>query len=165
MSGDVLTTTSSIGIRQLVQQFLLRVLHRADAIAGKGVDEGPPAQACDLRPAALGDSAELVPLDGSSNTKLDNNGSRGLRSDGWFASTFGPLTSWLTVSPGLATSDSSEDVWEFYDLTKDSAHTVPAAFTASETFDVGTDLGSPVSLDYFDRRQFPFDGRIDSVIV
>jgi arylsulfatase len=32
--------------------------------------------------------------------------------------------------------------------------TVPAAFTASETFDVGVDLGSPVSLDYFDRRPF-----------
>ena len=32
--------------------------------------------------------------------------------------------------------------------------TVPAAFTASETFDVGTDLGSPVSRDYFDRRPF-----------
>jgi hypothetical protein len=30
--------------------------------------------------------------------------------------------------------------------------TVPAAFSASETFDVGVDLGSPVSLDYFDRR-------------
>ncbi len=38
--------------------------------------------------------------------------------------------------------------------------TVPAAFTASETFDVGVDLGSPVSLDYFDRRPFRFDGRI-----
>jgi arylsulfatase len=45
------------------------------------------------------------------------------------------------------------------------ARTVPAAFTASESFDVGTDLGSPVSLDYFDRRPFAFDGRIDSVKV
>ncbi|MEJ8827431.1 arylsulfatase [Variovorax humicola] len=43
------------------------------------------------------------------------------------------------------------------------ARTVPAAFSASETFDVGIDLGSPVSLDYFDRRPFGFDGRIDSV--
>ena len=39
--------------------------------------------------------------------------------------------------------------------------TVPAAFTASETFDVGVDLGSPVSLDYFDRRPFRFDGKIE----
>ena len=41
--------------------------------------------------------------------------------------------------------------------------TVPAAFTASETFDVGIDLGSPVSLDYFDRRPFAFDGKIENV--
>ena len=43
--------------------------------------------------------------------------------------------------------------------------TVPAAFTASETFDVGVDLGSPVSLDYFDRRPFRFDGAIATVDV
>ena len=50
---------------------------------------------------------------------FDNNGSRGVYRDGWFASTFGPLTPWLTVSPGLATWDSSKDVWELYDLSKD----------------------------------------------
>ena len=50
---------------------------------------------------------------------FDNNGSRGLYKDGWYACTFGPLTPWLTVSPGLATWDSSKDVWELYDLTKD----------------------------------------------
>ena len=50
---------------------------------------------------------------------FDNNGSRGIYRDGWFASTFGPLTPWLTVSPGLATWDSSKDVWELYDLSKD----------------------------------------------
>ena len=43
--------------------------------------------------------------------------------------------------------------------------TVPAAFTASETLDVGVDLGSPVSLDYFDRRPFRFNGEIGSVTV
>ncbi|MDQ8730004.1 arylsulfatase [Bradyrhizobium sp. LHD-71] len=43
--------------------------------------------------------------------------------------------------------------------------TVPVAFTASETFDVGVDLGSPVSLDYFDRRPFKFDGKIKRVEV
>jgi arylsulfatase len=43
--------------------------------------------------------------------------------------------------------------------------TVPAAFTASESFDVGTDLGSPVSLDYFDRRPFEFDGKIANMKV
>ena len=263
---------------------------------------------------------------------FDNNGSRGVYQDGWFASTFGPLTPWLTVSPGLATWDSGKDVWELYNITSDfsqadnlaakepkrldamkgqflkeakankvfpvgagiwlrlhpedriktpytswqfdstttrmpeftapglgreSNHvtidaelgdnasgvlyalggasggltlymdkgdlvyeynmmiiertiarskgklaagkhrievdttiakpgapaevvlsvdgqevasttvkrTVPAAFTASETFDAGTDLGSPVSLDYFDRRPFKFDGKIESVKV
>lgn len=43
--------------------------------------------------------------------------------------------------------------------------TVPAAFTASESFDVGVDLGSPVSAVYFDRRPFRFDGKIEKVEV
>ena len=43
--------------------------------------------------------------------------------------------------------------------------TVPAAFTASERFDVGTDLGSTVSRDYFERRPFKFDGKIGTVKV
>jgi arylsulfatase len=43
--------------------------------------------------------------------------------------------------------------------------TVPAAFTASETFDVGVDLGSPVSRDYFNRAPFPFTGKIGRVEV
>ena len=43
--------------------------------------------------------------------------------------------------------------------------TVPAAFSASETFDVGVDLGSVVSLDYFDRRPFRFSGNIEKVEV
>ena len=300
-----------------------------------------------ITPPEVVDGFEQDPIDGTSlaytfsdadapgrkhEQYFDNNGSRGLYKDGWFASTFGPLTPWLTVSPGLVTWDSSEDVWELYDLTKDFsqaedladqhpkrlaamkaeflevaeankafpigagiwlrihpedriktpytqwefdatttrmpeftapglgresnhvtidaelpenasgvlyalggasgglslymdrgrlvygynmlvikrysvasaekipagrhridvettiakpgapaqvvlrvdgaevartevARTVPAAFTASETFDVGVDLGSPVSLDYFDRRPFPFEGQIDSVKV
>jgi arylsulfatase len=263
---------------------------------------------------------------------FENFGSRGIYQDGWFASTFGPLTPWLTVNPGLATWDSSKDVWELYNLKTDFSQadnlaakepkrleamkalfmkearankvfpvggglwtrihpedriktpytnwqfdatttrmpeftapglgresnrvtvdaelgenasgvlyalggasggltlymdqghrvyeynmmiieryiarsknklaagkhrievdttiakpgapaevvlkvdgrevartpvkrTVPAAFTASETFDVGIDLGSPVSLDYFDRRPFAFDGKISAVKV
>jgi arylsulfatase A-like enzyme len=43
--------------------------------------------------------------------------------------------------------------------------TVPAAFSASETFDVGVDLGSAVSHDYFDRAPFKFDGKIEKVEV
>jgi arylsulfatase len=38
---------------------------------------------------------------------------------------------------------------------------VPAIFTASETFDVGMDLGSPVSLDYHERAPFKFNGKIE----
>jgi arylsulfatase len=38
--------------------------------------------------------------------------------------------------------------------------TVPAAFTASETFDVGMDTSSPVADAYFDRAPFEFEGRL-----
>ena len=41
---------------------------------------------------------------------------------------------------------------------------VPAAmslhFTSNATFDIGTDLDSPVSLDYYDQAPFAFNGRI-----
>ena len=38
--------------------------------------------------------------------------------------------------------------------------TVPAVFTASETFDVGMDTSSPVADDYFDRAPFEFEGTL-----
>ena len=47
----------------------------------------------------------------------------------------------------------------------DVKRTVAGAFSASETFDVGEDLGSPVSFAYFDRAPFAFDGRINAVTV
>ena len=50
-------------------------------------------------------------------------------------------------------------------LRVDLKRTVPAAFSASETLDVGIDLGSPVSLDYFDRRPFRFNGRVNNMAV
>ena len=50
---------------------------------------------------------------------FDNNGSRGIYQDGWYACTFGPLTPWLTVSPGLATWDPNKDLWELYNLNVD----------------------------------------------
>jgi len=40
---------------------------------------------------------------------------------------------------------------------------VPAVHTASETFDVGVDLGSPVALDYYDRAPFKFNGKIEKI--
>ena len=42
---------------------------------------------------------------------------------------------------------------------------VPSIFTASETFDVGVDLGSPVALDYFDRAPFRFNGKIEKIYI
>ena len=41
----------------------------------------------------------------------------------------------------------------------------PLLFTANDCLDVGTDLGSPVSLDYFDTAPFAFNGRINEVKV
>jgi arylsulfatase len=38
--------------------------------------------------------------------------------------------------------------------------TIPAAFTASETFDVGMDTSSPVADAYFDKAPFEFDGEL-----
>ncbi|WP_053004320.1 arylsulfatase [Flavobacterium sp. ABG] len=50
---------------------------------------------------------------------FDNNGSRGIYKDGWYACTFGPLYPWIPAQKGLAEWDSKKDVWELYDLTKD----------------------------------------------
>jgi arylsulfatase len=41
----------------------------------------------------------------------------------------------------------------------------PLAFTANDCLDIGTCLGSPVSLDYYDRAPFPFNGHIEKVTV
>jgi len=41
----------------------------------------------------------------------------------------------------------------------------PLLFTANDCLDIGTCLGSPVSLDYYDRAPFPFEGTIDTVNV
>jgi arylsulfatase len=38
--------------------------------------------------------------------------------------------------------------------------TVPGGFTASETFDVGMDIGSPVADAYFDKAPFKFEGTL-----
>ena len=87
-----------------------------------------------IQPPKVVDGFKQDPMDGTSmaytfkDAKIpgrkhtqyfENNGSRGIYQDGWFASTFGPLTPWLTVNPGLATWDSSKDVWGLYDLKTD----------------------------------------------
>jgi arylsulfatase len=46
---------------------------------------------------------------------------------------------------------------------------VPAAmslhFTSNATFDIGTDLDSPVSLDYYDKAPFAFNGTIGTTTI
>ena len=41
----------------------------------------------------------------------------------------------------------------------------PLLFTANDCLDIGTDLGSPVSLDYYDKAPFKFNGTIEKVHV
>jgi hypothetical protein len=41
----------------------------------------------------------------------------------------------------------------------------PLLFTANDCLDIGTDLGSPVSLDYYDKAPFTFNGKIAQVRV
>jgi arylsulfatase len=38
--------------------------------------------------------------------------------------------------------------------------TAALGFTANDCLDIGSDLGSPVSLDYFDKAPFEFNGKI-----
>ncbi len=87
-----------------------------------------------VKPPKIVDGAQQDPIDGVSmvytfadaaapGRKLtqyfENNGSRAIYHDGWVAATFGPLTPWLAVSPGLTTWDANKDVWELYDLKND----------------------------------------------
>ena len=41
----------------------------------------------------------------------------------------------------------------------------PLLFTANDCLDIGTDLGSPVSVDYYDKAPFKFNGKIESTHV
>lgn len=50
---------------------------------------------------------------------FDNNGSRGVYQDGWYACTFGPLYPWIPAQKGLEKWDSKKDVWELYNLNED----------------------------------------------
>ncbi len=50
---------------------------------------------------------------------FDNNGSRGIYQDGWYACTFGPLYPWIPAQTGLDKWDSKKDVWELYNLNDD----------------------------------------------
>ena len=52
---------------------------------------------------------------------FENNASRGIYHDGWFACTFGPFIPWDTpgTAARLAKWEAYKDEWELYDLTKD----------------------------------------------
>ena len=41
----------------------------------------------------------------------------------------------------------------------------PLLFTANDCLDIGVCLGSPVSLDYYVKAPFPFNGHIERVHV
>lgn len=50
---------------------------------------------------------------------FDNNGSRGIYNDGWYACTFGPLYPWIPAQPSLGKWNSKNDRWELYNLKED----------------------------------------------
>ncbi len=50
---------------------------------------------------------------------FDNNGSRGIYKDGWYACTFGPLFPWIPAQKGLDKWDPKNDVWELYNIKED----------------------------------------------
>ena len=60
---------------------------------------------------------------------FENNASRGIYHDGWFACTFGPFIPWDTPSTAarLKNWDSRNDEWELYDLTNDFSQAVNLA--------------------------------------
>jgi arylsulfatase A-like enzyme len=90
----------------------------------------------DITPPQVVNGFEQMPIDGASLVPtfadpaapevrheqfFDNNGSRGIWQDGWFAGTFGPFIPWDTPGSAkrVATWDSAEDTWELYDLRSD----------------------------------------------
>lgn len=50
---------------------------------------------------------------------FDNNGSRGIYKDGWYACAFGPLYPWIPAQKGLDKWDPKNDKWELYNLNDD----------------------------------------------
>ncbi len=55
---------------------------------------------------------------------FENNVSRGVYHDDWFAGTFGPLVPGDTAgsAPKVKDWDANADVWELYDLSEDFSH-------------------------------------------
>ncbi|MNV51631.1 hypothetical protein D3C71_1436870 [compost metagenome] len=74
------------------------------------------------------------------------------------------LTTLSSAKPGAPASLSLR--LDGQEVAKGVTSFTPAlTFTASETFDVAQDLGSPVTLDYFERAPFAFNGKVKDVHV
>ena len=73
---------------------------------------------------------------------FENNASRGIYHDGWFACTFGPFVPWDTPSTAarLKGWDANKDVWELYDLSKDFSQAEDLGEQGART--AGQDEGS-----------------------
>ena len=73
----------------------------------------------------------------------------------------------IAVDTHIASPRGAAEVMISIDGKKVAAGTAPRtavlAFTANDTFDVGTDNYSPVSESYFDRAPFTFNGKIDAL--
>ncbi|MCH2210280.1 MAG: arylsulfatase [Fuerstiella sp.] len=63
---------------------------------------------------------------------FENNGSRGIYQDGWYACAFGPLIPWKNAQQGLGQWDSRKDHWELYNLHQDFSQARNVADTYPE---------------------------------
>ena len=77
------------------------------------------------------DNASAAPV--AKTQFFDNNGSRGVYQDGWYACTFGPLYPWIPAQQGLDKWDSKADVWELYNLNEDFSQANNLAAQEPET--------------------------------
>ncbi|GAB5556348.1 MAG: arylsulfatase [Schleiferiaceae bacterium] len=88
---------------------------------------------------------------------FDNNGSRGVYHEGWFASTFGPLYPWLNAQKGLDEWDSNEDVWQLYDLRNDFSQAVDVSAEHPEKLE---ELKKLFLAEAKENKDFPIGGGI-----
>ncbi|MGI9472714.1 MAG: arylsulfatase [Rubripirellula sp.] len=84
---------------------------------------------------------------------FDNNGSRGIYHDGWFASAFGPFTPWRAAEGGFDKNwDSATDTWQLYDLKNDFSQATDVASDHPERLQRMQELFLDVASD---NKDFP----------
>ena len=88
---------------------------------------------------------------------FDNNGSRGVYHEGWFASTFGPLYPWLNAQKDLADWNSDEDVWQLYNLDNDFSQAVDLSAENPEKLE---ELKQLFLTEAKENKDFPIGGGI-----